>query len=94
MALIDNAKLALRIRTGAYDPEIADLIDAAKQDLHIAGVVLPAELDKVCERAIITYVKLHFGDLNKDDAERLQASYDAQKGMLANASGYTNWGDV
>lgn len=92
MALIDNAKLALRIRTEAFDPEIADLIEAAKADLGIAGVILPEPLDKLCERAIITYVKLHFGDLEEQQAKRLEASYDAQKGQLAIATGYTEWG--
>lgn len=92
MALLDRARLALRVRTEAYDPEIVDLIEAAKLDLGVAGVELQGEPDKLVERAIITYVKLHFGDLNKDDSERLQASYDAQKGALANATGYTNWG--
>lgn len=92
MALINKARLALRVRTEAFDPEIADLIAAAKLDLKIAGVVLPKDLDPLCERAIITYVKLHFGDLEEKQAARLQASYDAQKGQLAIATGYTDWG--
>lgn len=91
MAILDSARLALRVQTDAYDSEIVDLIEAAKLDLGVAGVEMQEGPDKLVERAIITYVKIHFGDLNKDDAERLQASYDAQKGALANATGYTNW---
>ena len=91
MAILDSARLALRVQTDAYDSEIVDLIEAAKLDLGVAGVEMQEGSDKLVERAIITYVKIHFGDLNKDDAERLQASYDAQKGTLANATGYTNW---
>ena len=91
--LLEKARTALRVTTTAYDSEITDLIAAAKTDLKIAGVELPQTLDEICERAIITYVKVHFGDLNDEQAKRLQASYDAQKGNLANATGYTVWGD-
>ena len=37
MALLDKAKMAMRITTNAYDDEITDLIEAAKADLGIAG---------------------------------------------------------
>lgn len=93
MALIDKTKVALRITTTAYDSEITDLISAAQLDLGIAGVTLPDTLDTLCERAIITYVKLHFGDLAPEQFKLLQASYDSQKGQLAMATGYTDWGD-
>ena len=53
MALLDKAKMAMRITTNAYDDEITDLIEAAKADLGIAGVELPGTLDAICERAII-----------------------------------------
>lgn len=91
--LLEKARTALRVTTTAYDAEITDLIAAAKTDLKIAGVELPQTLDEICERAIITYVKVHFGDLNDEQAKRLQASYDAQKGNLAGATGYTVWGN-
>ena len=91
-ALIAKAKLALRITTTAYDSEISDLIDAAQLDLGVAGVVLPTTLDALCERAIITYVKVHFGASADADYTRLKASYDEQKAQLQTATGYTNWG--
>ena len=93
-ALIAKAKLALRITTTAYDSEISDLIDAAQLDLGVAGVVLPTTLDALCERAIITYVKVHFGASADADYTRLKASYDEQKAQLQTATGYTNWGGV
>ena len=58
--MLAKAKLALRITTNAYDADIQGLIDAAVIDLGIAGVVLPSTLDAICERAVITYCKLHF----------------------------------
>lgn len=89
MALIDDTKLALRIVTTAYDGEISDLIEAAQLDLGIAGVTLPSTLDAICNRAIITYVKLNFG--SPDEYDRLKSSYDEQKAQLSMATGYTTW---
>lgn len=89
--MLEKVKLALRITTEAFDDELEDLIDAAKIDLGIAGVTLPDTLDAICERAIITYCKVHFGE--PDDYDRLKASYDEQKAQLSMATGYTTWTD-
>lgn len=89
MALLDKAKMALRISTDSFDEEITDLIDAAKLDLGIAGVTLPGTLDALCDKAIITYCKVHFGE--PDEYDRLKASYDEQKAQLSMATGYTTW---
>ena len=89
--MLEKAKAALRITTDAYDAEIEDLIDAAKLDLGIAGVVLPSDHDVLCQRAILTYVRANFG--SPDDYDRLKASYDEQKAQLKTATGYTDWGE-
>lgn len=90
--MLEKVKLALRIVTNAFDSELNDLIDAAKIDLGIAGVVLPATLDAICERAIITYCKINFGELDRAEMyDRLKASYDEQKAQLSMATGYTTW---
>ena len=86
--MLDKVKLALRITTDAFDTELTDLIEAAKLDLGIAGVVL-AEADAVVTRAIITYCKMSFG--LPEDYDRLKRSYDEQKAQLSNATGYTDW---
>ena len=91
--MLAKVKLALRVTTTAYDNDLNDLINAAKLDLGIAGVVLPTTLDAICERAIITYCKLHFLGLSDNEWDRLKASYDEQKAQLTMATGYTNWGD-
>lgn len=91
--MLAKVKLALRVTTTAYDNDLNDLINAAKIDLGIAGVVLPSTLDAICERAIITYCKLHFLGLSDNEWDRLKASYDEQKAQLTMATGYTNWGD-
>lgn len=89
--MLEKVKLALRVTVTAYDADLNDLIDAAKQDLGIAGVVLPSTLDAVCERAVITYCKIHFLTLTDGEFSRLKASYDEQKAQLVTATGYTRW---
>lgn len=93
--MLEKVKLALRITTDAFDSELNDLIDAAKLDLGIAGVVVPVvtdiNLDAIITRAIVTYCKLNFGE--PDEYDRLKASYDEQKAQLSMATGYTTWTD-
>lgn len=91
IATLGKVRMGLRITTRAYDEELTDLIDAAKTDLGIAGVVVPAALDEICTRAIITYCKMSFG--LPEDYDRLKRSYDEQKAQLVTATGYTDWSD-
>ena len=92
MAMIDKVRNALRISVTdnqAINDELNDLIDAAKLDLGIAGVVVPQTVDSIVTKAIITYCKMSFG--LPEDYDRLKRSYDEQKAQLSNATGYTNW---
>lgn len=89
MATLDKVKMGLRIKTTAYDEELADLITAAKLDLGIAGVEVPSTLDEIVTRAIVTYCKMSFG--LPEDYDRLKKSYDEQKAQLVTATGYTDW---
>jgi hypothetical protein len=90
--MLETVKMALRISTTAYDSELTYLIEAAKLDMGIAGVVLPDELDALVTTAIITYCKMSFG--LPEDYDRLKRSYDEQKAQLSTATGYTDWGDA
>ena len=91
MPIFDDVKTALRISNTAFDSEIADLIDAARADLMLAGI-LPAKAndnnDPLIKRAITVYVKANFG-WNNPDAEKLQQSYAMIKGHLALSQEYT-----
>lgn len=87
--MLNAVKMALRITTNAFDNEISGLIESARLDLRVAGVVLPVELDALVQTAIITYCRLHFGQ--PDDYDRLKKAYDEQKAQLATCTGYTNW---
>lgn len=89
--MLEKVKLALRITTTAFDSELNGLIDAAKLDLGVAGVIVPQAADAILTLAITTYCKLHFGE--PDNYDRLKASYDEQKAQLSMASGYTLWTD-
>ena len=89
--MLNKVKMALRITTTAYDDELMDLIEAARLDLGIAGVVIPPQIDAIVSRAIITFCKMSFG--LPEDYDKLKASYDEQKAQLSNATGYTNWGE-
>ena len=87
--VINSIKLALRITTDAFNAELTDLYNAALLDLGIAGVTNDDINDPLILRAVITYVKLHFGQ--PDDYDRLKRSYDEQKAQLSTATGYTTW---
>lgn len=88
-ALLNQAKMARRMTTTAFDEEVERLLGAALLDLGVAGVEIPEQMDPLVRTAAITYFLMHFGE--PDQYERLKASYDEQKAQLQTATGYTNW---
>lgn len=89
MNILQAAKLALRVTTDAFDSEIEDLITAALLDLNIAGITNLDPNDALVRRAVVTYVKMNFGE--PDEYDRLKKSYDEQKAQMSMATGYTTW---
>lgn len=105
--MLQETKKALRISTTAYDSELVSLIRAGYRDLQLAGIDISGSVDfsesggewtdestlddELVMRAIITYVRVHFG--SPPDYDRVKASYDEQKVQLMHATGYTDWGD-
>lgn len=90
--ILEKVKLALRITTDDFDTELTDMINACLADLGIAGVTETDTSNALLIRAICTYCKYHFGDINGVEMlERLKASYDEQKAQMQMATGYTNW---
>lgn len=87
--MLAATKLALRIKTDAFDSEITALLTSAMLDLGVAGVVIPEQLNVLVQTACITYVQMHFGQ--PDDYDRLKRSYDEQKAQLATCTGFTDW---
>ena len=88
--MLARVKLALRITTNAFDDELNGLISAALMDLGLVGIapmlLANGTTDELIITAVITYVKLHFGE--PSDPDRLKKSYDEQKAQLITASGY------
>lgn len=88
--MLSRVKLALRITTDAFNAELTGLINAALLDLGLVGiapmVLTNGTTDELIITAVITYVKLHFGE--PSDPDRLKKSYDEQKAQLITATGY------
>lgn len=85
--MLESIKLALRIKTNAYDGDLQELIDAAIADLGLVGV----DANKLFGNALVlqaikTYCRLHFG--SPSDYDRLERSYNEQKAQMQTASGY------
>jgi hypothetical protein len=86
--MLTRVKMALRITTNAFDDEITGLINSALGDLGLVGISQASlnSADELVTTAVITYVKLHFGE--PSDPDRLKKSYDEQKAQLITATGY------
>ena len=97
--MLAKVKMAKRISTTVFDPELLDLIAAAIADLKLIGIEFNVTevktqgvvtdytiTDPLISRAITTYVVMNFG--SPDDYDRLKESYDEQKGQLRETSGY------
>ena len=91
--MLEEIKKYLRISNTAYDAEITDLIEAAKADLRLSGVINIDETDALIKRAVSTYVKANFG-WNNPDVDKLQNSYNLLKGHLTFSAEYTEVEDA
>jgi hypothetical protein len=93
MAILDEAKLALRIAaaTTDFDSEISGLIDAALADLSLAGLAAGDTAKPLIKQAVITYCKGNFG-YDNPDADRLRLAYDLLKAHLTLAEDYITYG--
>ena len=98
-ATVYDSELANLIHAGARDLQLAG-IDlngevgfsyAQDQSGHVTVTDECSMNDPLIMRAIITYVRAHFGSPN--DYDRLVESYDTQKAQLMSATGYTDWGE-
>lgn len=90
MALIDDIKQVLRIRTNALNIEVQDIVDSAKADLKLSGILVSKILDTdmLIKRAIILYCKANFG-LDNKESEKYQAAYNSLKIHLTLSQEYT-----
>ncbi|PHV69827.1 DNA-packaging protein [Sporanaerobium hydrogeniformans] len=77
-----------KFKKDVLDEEIQDLIDSAKADLKLSGVINQDETDPLIIRAITCYCKANFGYENKE-AERFDKSYEMLKQHLSLCEEYT-----
>lgn len=92
---LERVKLALRVAGDDFDEEIQDLMRAALLDLGITDInseVLNEAPDPLVRQAVITYVKINFGE--PDEYDRLKSSYFEQKAQLLMSSNYTDYSEV
>ena len=104
--MLSECKKALRITVDDYDTELALLMMAGADDLRIAGVVLPGEVDfnlnvdgdvtDACSLDDALAMRAIFTYVaahfgNPPNADRLKAAYDEQKVQLMHASAYTDY---
>lgn len=98
MALLDDAKVACRVTSTAFNGEITDLISSALADMGITDIRADLLMntdspEPLIKQAVLTYCKMNFGLQRDDYYERLKASYDEQKAQLLMSSTYADWGD-
>ena len=99
MALIDEAKTALRVSTNdaGITAQIQRLIDEAKLDLcrtaDIAeSAVNVSEPDALIRGAILCYVGFVW-TTDPDEKNRLKSCYDDYKGKLAMSTAYSTYSE-
>lgn len=89
--LLDDLKISLRIYSDDEDAEIElqDLIDAAKADLQLSGVLASKiiETDPLIKRAIILYCKAEYG--YDEMGKQFALSYKSLKNHLTLCAEYT-----
>lgn len=95
MALLDDVKVACRVTSTAFDTELTDLIDAGLADLGITDInndlLVTTGIMPLIKRAVLTYCKMNFGEIEEAKYDRLKASYDEQKSQLLMSSEYNTW---
>lgn len=88
--MLEEIKRDLRIRNANLDGEVQDLIDGAKQDLILSGVIESKviDTDPLIKRGVSLYAKAHFG-LDNADSEKYMAAFTSLKTHLTLSAEYT-----
>lgn len=86
-----DARRYVRLNHNRLDSEIIDLIEAARADLMLGGIIaskVENENDALIRRAVFLYVKSEFG-LDNADADKYRNSYEMLKRHLQLSDEYT-----
>lgn len=91
MSFLSDAKDYLRVSTADTDTEVQDLIDAARQDLILSGVLSTlanSETDPLIRRVVFGYVKANYG-WDNPEADRMSNAHLMLKRHLLLSPDYT-----
>jgi hypothetical protein len=77
--------------TGDLDITVTETEDPETHEITVTATDNSTITDEWVQTAMITYVRFSFG--SPADHDRLAASYDLQRRQLANATGYTDFGE-
>ena len=90
--LIEKVKLSARISGDAFDDDVQDMIESAREELIQAGVSREkanSDDDPLIIRALKIYTKANFG-IDSPNAYRFQSSFNSLKRHLSMAGDYAN----
>ena len=88
----EEVKLALRIKSSAYDAEIISLIAAAQATMAASGVSAEHEGDPMYIAAITAYCKAHFG-MENENADRWNEIFNGIVQHMALCGTYNDRGE-
>jgi hypothetical protein len=87
---LTSVRQCVRLTTTAHDSEISDLINAARADLVLGGVLeakASDETDALILIAVKTYVKAEFG-LDNPDRDKYREAYKELRNGLSLSDSY------
>lgn len=90
--LLEKVKLSARISGNAFDDDVQDIMESAREELIQAGisrVKAESDDDPLIVRALKIYVKANFG-IDSPNAYRFQQSFESLKRHLSMAGDYTD----
>ncbi len=82
---VEDMRKAVRINHNKHNGEISDLVEAAKADLQLGGIItarVEDETDMLIKKAITAYIKAEFG-LDNSDAGKYRESFESLKNRMA-----------
>ncbi|MDO5345305.1 MAG: DNA-packaging protein [Lachnospiraceae bacterium] len=89
--LVSSIMEALRVKASIAKEEIADLVEACKKDLEIAGVYITDEKEALSKQAIKLYCKANYG--YDKDSDKFRAAYAALRDSMALSGDYRKAGE-
>lgn len=90
--LIEKVKLSARISGDAFDDDVQDMIESAREELIQSGVsrkMAESEDDPLIIRALKIYTKANFG-IDSPNAYRFQRSFESLTRHLSMAGDYND----